>query len=376
MKKDGLENVRKEPVMVPKWVRGRESLDLVEPVRQPLPMLGLGNSVGTPAAGIEGDVIVVKDFDELDGHAPRTSRAASSCSTRRSRPTADGRVSARRAVARGGARRHRGADPLGRPDRTSHAAHRRDASTPTTLPKIPAAAISAEDADRFQRLQARGVRIRVKLSMEAHFEPTRSPTTSSANCAAASCPNEIVVVGGHFDSWDVGTGASDDAGGCIVTWEALRLMKKLGLRPRRTVRVVLFTNEENGLRGGNAYRDAHGPSWRTTSLLLESDGGVFDPAGFGFTGPGRRRAPTVTAIGSLLKGLGASHDRALRRRRRHRPGRRGRQDPDDVAQRQGRLLPHPPHAGRHDRAHHAEADVGQRRGDRGDGLRHRGSRTG
>ena len=75
-------------------------------------------------------------------------------------------------------------------------------------------------------------------------------------------PEEVVVVGGHFDSWDVGTGATDDGGGCIVTWEALRLMKKLGLRPRRTVRVVLFTNEENGLRGGLAYREQHAAELR------------------------------------------------------------------------------------------------------------------
>jgi len=118
-------------------------------------------------------------------------------------------------------------------------------------------------------------------------------------------PDEVVVLGGHIDSWDVGAGASDDAGGCIVTWEAARLMKKLGLRPRRTVRVVLFTNEENGLRGGNAYRDAHKDELKNHILLLESDGGVFDPDGFGFTGPDDARA-AVTAIGTLLKGLGAS----------------------------------------------------------------------
>ena len=100
-------------------------------------------------------------------------------------------------------------------------------------------------------------------------------------------PNEVVVLGGHFDSWDPGVGATDDGGGCIVTWEALRLMKTLNLRPRRTVRVVLFVNEENGLRGGNAYRDAHAAELGNHVLMLESDGGVFDPSGFGFSGSRR-----------------------------------------------------------------------------------------
>jgi carboxypeptidase Q len=117
-------------------------------------------------------------------------------------------------------------------------------------------------------------------------------------------PNEIVVVSGHFDSWDVGTGAIDDGGGCIVTWEALRLMKTLNLRPRRTVRVVLFTNEENGLRGGFAYRDAHRAELADHVLMLESDGGVFRPQGFGFTGNDHARA-TVQSAATLLAGIQA-----------------------------------------------------------------------
>ena len=97
-------------------------------------------------------------------------------------------------------------------------------------------------------------------------------------------PEEIVVVSGHFDSWDVGTGSTDDGGGCVAAWEALRLMKQLGLRPRRTVRVVLWTNEENGLRGGLAYRDRYKDELARHVLMLESDGGVFKPTGFGFSG--------------------------------------------------------------------------------------------
>ncbi len=305
MKEDGLENVRKEPVLVPKWVRGRESLDLVEPIGQPLPMLGLGNSIGTPAGGIEADVVVVRHYDELAARAvdvkgrivlfnvPFTSYGE----------TVNYRTNgASRAAAFGAsAVLVRSVGPTGL--RTPHTGAMNYAGN---APRIPAAAITAEDADRFQRLQARGVRIRVKLAMEARFEADVTSYNVVGELRGRELPDEIVVVGGHYDSWDVGSGATDDAGGCIVTWEALRLMKKLNLRPRRTVRVVLFTNEENGLRGGNAYRDTHKAELSKHVMLLESDGGVFDPDGFGFTGPDPGRA-TVTAIASLLTGLGASN---------------------------------------------------------------------
>jgi carboxypeptidase Q len=168
--------------------------------------------------------------------------------------------------------------------------------------KIPAAAISAEDADRIQRLLDRGRRVRVRLRMEAHFEPDAESANVIGEIRGREYPDEVVLVGGHFDSWDVGAGASDDGVGCIVTWEAARLMKKLNLRPRRTVRVVLFTNEENGLRGGNAYRDAHANEAASHVFALESDSGVFEPARLGFSGSDAARR-IVSEIGTLLQPL-------------------------------------------------------------------------
>jgi carboxypeptidase Q len=109
-------------------------------------------------------------------------------------------------------------------------------------------------------------------------------------------------MGGHIDSWDVGQGAMDDAGGVVVAWEAIRLLKKLGLTPRRTIRVVGWTNEENGGKGGAAYKEAH--QNEVHQLAIESDGGVFSPLGFGFTGPAESRK-VVEAIGSLLAPIGA-----------------------------------------------------------------------
>ena len=313
MKKDGFENVRKEPVMVPKWVRGRESLELVEPVRQPLVLLGLGGSIGTPAAGIEADVVIAKNYDDLERHAADVkgkivlfnvpfTNYGETVAYRRDGPSRAAKLGAVAMFVRS-------VGPAGL--RTPHTGATEYAAD---APKIPAAAIPTEDADRFQRLIDRGVKVRVRLMMEAHTEPDAQSHNVIGELVGRELPNEIVVVGGHIDSWDVGAGASDDGVGCIVTWEAARLMKKLNLRPRRTVRVVLFTNEENGDRGGQGYRDQHKAELANHVMLMESDGGVFDPAGFGFTfDPAKANKPgadaaqrTVEAIASLLTSIGAN----------------------------------------------------------------------
>jgi carboxypeptidase Q len=172
------------------------------------------------------------------------------------------------------------------------------------VPAIPAAAITTEDADRLQRMADRRNRIVVRLKMEAHTEPDVESANVVGEIRGRERPEEVVLVGGHLDSWDVGAGASDDGGGCVVTWEALRLMKALNLRPRRTVRVVLFTNEENGARGALAYRDQHRAELSDHVMMLESDGGVFRPLGFGFTGSDTARQ-TVKSIATLMRDIGA-----------------------------------------------------------------------
>ena len=310
MKKDGFDNVRKEPVMVPKWVRGKESLDLIDPIRQPLVMLGLGNSVGTPPAGIEADLLIVKNFDDLTAHASSAQGRIVLFNvpfTNYGETVVYRRDGASKAAKLGAvASLVRSVGPTGlRTAHTGALAYAADA------PKIPAAAIPTEDADRFQRLADRGVRVRLKLMMEAHFDADSQSYNVVGEITGRELPNEFVVIGGHLDSWDVGAGATDDGGGCIATWEALRLMKKLNLRPRRTVRVVLFTNEENGDRGGEGYRDAHKAELANHVAIMESDGGIFDPTGFGFTfdpaksgKPGEAEATnTLKAIGTLLAAI-------------------------------------------------------------------------
>jgi len=152
------------------------------------------------------------------------------------------------------------------------------------------------------------------------MEAKQLPDAPSANVIAEirgrELPDQVVVMGGHFDSWDVGQGAHDDGASCMAAWEALALLHRLGLQPRRTLRVVLWTNEENGTAGGKAYRAELGDGIASHVAAIEMDGGCERPVGFGFSLPGakddgsderyERGYLLLTGIGALLDGIGAS----------------------------------------------------------------------
>jgi carboxypeptidase Q len=154
------------------------------------------------------------------------------------------------------------------------------------------------------RMQDRGDRIVVRLRTGGHALPDAPSRNVMGQLTGRERPDEVVVMGGHTDSWDVGQGAMDDGGGVVVAWEALRVLQHLGLRPRRTIRFVGWVNEENGGRGGEAYREAHRAEEAKHVLAIESDGGVFAPRGFGFTGSDAAFA-IVRQVGPLLAGIGA-----------------------------------------------------------------------
>ena len=302
MKKDGLE-ARTERVTVPKWVRGDERLDMIKPATQPIAMLGLGLSVGTPAAGIEAPVLVVTSFDDLKARAAEVKGRIVLFNVPFTNygQTVQYRTTGASEAARVGAVASlvRSVGPIGL--RTPHTGTQIYAEGVT---QIPAAAIPVEDAERLQRLQDRGVEIVLRLKMQARLEPEMAPSANViGEIRGREHPEEIVLLGGHFDSWDVGTGASDDAVGCIVTWEALRLIRKLGLQPRRTIRVVLWTNEENGLRGANEYARMHAAEAKNHILALESDSGIFEPASIGLTGSDAARS-VLQQMMALLAPLG------------------------------------------------------------------------
>ena len=311
MKRDGLENVHTEPVTVTHWVRGNESAELITPRRMQLHMLGLGRSVGTSGDGIRAPVLVVTSFADLRARAAEA----------RGRIVVynvpfDTTIAPFAGYGRAVAYRGVGADSASavgavaalvrsvtpRSLRSPHTGAMAPYDTSGRLRRISAAAISVEDAEMLQRMQDRGERMEILLRMEARtLIPSRSRNVV-AEIRGSERPDEIIVMGGHIDSWDVGQGAMDDAGGSVVAWEALRLIKQLG-RPKRTVRVVLWTNEEIGLAGGTAYRDAHRAELDKHVLAMESDNGVFKPRALQFGG-GEGGIAQTQRIASLLTAIG------------------------------------------------------------------------
>jgi carboxypeptidase Q len=304
MRRDGLANVRGEPVMVPHWVRGAESATLVSPRRQELRMLGLGGSIATPRAGITAPALVVRNFDELTARAseargkivlfdvPFTTYGAT-VQYRSNGAIAAARVGAVAALIRSVA------------SYSLQTPHTGAMRYDTTVRRIPAAALSVEDAAMLHRMQQRGERVVITLRMAARTLPDAPSRNVVAELVGRERPDEVIVLGGHIDSWDVGQGAVDDGGGSVAAWEAVRLLQQLGLRPRRTLRVVLWTNEENGLRGARAYRDTHAGALDRHMLAIESDGGVFAPRGFSVSASDAAIA-MIGEIASLLESVGAT----------------------------------------------------------------------
>jgi carboxypeptidase Q len=174
----------------------------------------------------------------------------------------------------------------------------------STVAKIPAAALSIEDAEMLHRMQSRGDKLVLTLKMSAQTLPDAPSRNVVAELRGSEKPDEVVVLGGHIDSWDVGEGAMDDGGCSVAAWEAVKLMQQLGLRPKRTVRVVLWTNEENGGRGGRGYRDAHLNELSKHSVAMECDNGVFRPYGVRYQGSAAGMA-YVKQLASVLERIGA-----------------------------------------------------------------------
>lgn len=311
MRQEGLENVVTPQVMVPHWVRGSESARLVEPLDAPLAMLGLGNSVGTPPEGITAEVCCVTSFEELEKLAPDAVRGKIVLYdvpfTDYGKTVAYRSSGASRAARMGAVAvliRSVGPPGLDTP-------HTGMLSYAADAPQIPAAALSFENATRIHRIIDSGAKVRVQLKMEAHMLPDAPSANVIADIPGREKPEQIVLLGGHLDSWDVGTGAQDDGCGAIASWQAVTLVRQLGLKPRRTLRVCLFTNEENGLHGGRAYPLWAGKSVPNHVAAIEMDGGAERTIGFGLTIAGagaevmERAMARMRAIGSLLDGINA-----------------------------------------------------------------------
>jgi carboxypeptidase Q len=304
MKNDGFENVRGEKVAVPTWIRGKESATLLSPFKKELSMLGLGGSIATPRGGLKAEVIVVNDWDELES---RSNEVPGKIVLFNAPFTSYGETVAYRYSGASAAAKHGAVASLIRSigPWSMNTPHTGVMAYDDDVQKIPHAALTMEDAMMLSRIHDRDDKIIVKLDMNARMVADRWSHNVLGEIKGSIYPDEVVVVGGHIDSWDVGQGAQDDGGGCIASWEAVRLIQELGLKPKRTIRCVLWTNEENGGQGNKGYRDMHMDEMDKHVLAIESDGGVFSPKGFGFSGNDSARK-IVEEIHALMKPIGAN----------------------------------------------------------------------
>ena len=300
----GLANVHPEPVMVPHWVRGRESADLLLPAPHHLHILGLGGSVGTPEGGLTADVVVVGSFDELDklGQTVKGKIVLFDVPYAGYGHTVvyrhDGAARAATYGAVAALVRSVGPVSLDTP-------HTGAMDYVPGVPKIPTAGVTIEASTQMRRMQTRGERIRMKMEMAAQTLPDAPSANVVAEIRGSEKPEEVIIISGHLDSWDVGQGAQDDGAGSVIAMEAARLIQSLGLKPRRTLRVVLWTNEENGLRGGLAYRNTHRAEFKNIIAAVETDSGSERIKAFHLELHGANAEVKASAIAALNKTMGA-----------------------------------------------------------------------
>ncbi|XP_055911381.1 carboxypeptidase Q-like [Eupeodes corollae] len=286
LKNEGLENVHTESAKVPHWIRGYESATLVQPRKAKIELLGLGTTVGTPRGGIIGEVVAVRTFDELQKlpdsevkgkivvFAPTWQGYGA---TVRYRSSGASEASKKGAIAA----LIRSATPF-----SIASPHTGSQNYAQGVKKIPTACITVEDAEMIWRLYNEGENVQIRLEMEDYnLEPVISRNTVSELQGTTSPNKSVVILSGHLDSWDVGVGAMDDGGGAFISWKAVKFLKDMGLRPKRTIRSVLWTAEEYGYYGAKEYAKQHKENeLEEFNFFIESDTGTFDPVGLDFTG--------------------------------------------------------------------------------------------
>lgn len=318
MEELGFENVRAEPVTVPRWVRGEASGRIVSPYPQEMKLIALGGSVGTAEEGLEAEVVEVLDLEALEALPDESVAGKIVFFNKRMERHQSGRGYGQTVGPRGrgpSAAARKGA--VGMLIRSVGTGTHRFPHTGATryaddAPRIPAAALAVPDADVLEAQIRRGGPVRFRLYLSSRHPGHAESANVIGEVVGRERPEEIVLIGGHLDSWDVGTGAHDDGAGCAITMAAAALIAEHEPAPRRTIRVVLFANEEFGLSGAEAYAEAHAAELGQHQLALESDLGAGSV--WRFAARVRPEAETLVArIAELLDPLGiAFHGDAAR----------------------------------------------------------------
>jgi len=315
-------DVQLEKVMVPHWVRGTETGELLQfkgqapGTTQKIVLTALGGSVATPSEGLTAEVIVANSFEHLTslGREKVTGKIVLFNTRFDKQLAAEGFGG----DAYGQAVVYRGAGPsaaaqLGAVASLVRSVGGADYRLPHTgalgytpdAPKIPAAAVAAEDADLIAYLTAHQAPVRMHLTLTPQTLPDVESYNVIADLKGSEHPEEIVIVSGHLDSWDLGTGAIDDGAGVAVSMQAAFLIKLLGLRPKRTIRVIAWMNEENGSMGGKTYAEDHKADFGNHVAAIESDLGAGHPVGFS-AHANAKAMEMLQPLSAILQASGAS----------------------------------------------------------------------
>ncbi|KAJ2950645.1 hypothetical protein O0L34_g8901 [Tuta absoluta] len=293
---NGMKNVFTEEVEVPHWIRGDERAEMLQPQSKTIGILGLGRSVPTPPEGITAEVVVVKSFEELDSLPNKIVTGKiivfnptfiSYGETVKYRTQGAFRAAQKGAVAS----LIRSITPF-----SLYTLHTGSQNYSPNVTAIPTASITVEDANLMERMYRRKQEIIIHIEMSSTLEMSKSRNTF-IDLKGKIQPNELVLVSGHIDSWDVGQGAIDDGGGMFISWFVPVVLKRLGLRPRRTIRAALWTAEELGLIGSASYLRKHADELDNIHFILESDEGTFAPLGLDVAGSQK----TKCIIAEILK---------------------------------------------------------------------------
>ena len=292
-----------QDVMVPHWVRGKKEEAYIESGKQKIkvPIAALGGSVATPALGVKAEIIEVKNFEELKALGTEKVKGKIVLFNR---PMDATKINTFDAYSGAVNQRGGGASEAAKygavgaiirsmttlQDDNPHTGGMRYA---TGIPMIPTAAISTNGANLLSKMLKENPKIQFYFKQNCETLPDAPSHNVVAEIKGSEKPDEIIVIGGHLDSWDLAEGAQDDGAGCVQSIEVLRALQALGIKPKRTIRAVMFMNEENGLRGGTKYADLAKQNNEKHIAAIESDNGGFTPRGFGLVGTDAQIAKIV-----------------------------------------------------------------------------------
>jgi hypothetical protein len=300
LREAGADTVYLQPCMVPHWVRGAKETGyaiLANGEKYNFRLTALGNSIGSGPKGVKGSVIEIKSLEELDQLGEKTVRGKIIFVNIPMDPTL---VRTFSAYGKAGIGRRSGPSQAAKygaigvmirslASNVDEYPHTGATQYNDSFPKIPAVAISTKDAEWLSNQLKKKMQLSVYFRTNCQMLEDAPSFNVIGEIRGSSRPEEIITVGGHLDSWDLGEGAQDDGAGCVQSIEVIRTLKQIGVRPQRTIRAVMFMNEENGSRGAKAYLQAAKDNKEKHIFALESDAGGFTPRGFGLDMPDEKR---------------------------------------------------------------------------------------